>query len=158
MRDGRHANLPWLQETPEPLTTVVWDSWAEIHPQTAQRMGIVEGDILEVTSENGSVRAQAYVFPGLQPDTIAIPMGQGHEAMGRYAKGVGVNPFKILNPVFDKHRRARDVRHARACRKDGRQLTVVKDEGWRPGEVNTQSNRKIVVTLAADKVKLFREE
>jgi len=159
LRDGRHANLPWLQETPEPLTTVVWDSWVEIHPQTAQRMGIGEGDILEVTSENGSVRAQAYLFPGLQPDTVAIPMGQGHEAMGRYAKGVGVNPLKILNPVFEKSTGELAMYATRVhVAKTADSVTVVKDEGWRPGAVNTQSNRKIVVTLAADKVKLFREE
>jgi len=24
LRDGRPANLPWLQESPDPLTTVVW--------------------------------------------------------------------------------------------------------------------------------------
>ncbi len=50
MRDGRHANQPWLQESPDPLTTIVWDSWVEIHPETAAKLGIVEGDIVEVTS------------------------------------------------------------------------------------------------------------
>ncbi len=64
LRDGRHANLSWLQESPDPLTTVVWDSWVEIHPKTAAKLGIVEGDIVEVTSKNGSVKSQAYLFPG----------------------------------------------------------------------------------------------
>ena len=30
---------PWLQESPDPLTTVVWDSWAELHPSTAKAHG-----------------------------------------------------------------------------------------------------------------------
>uniref|UniRef100_UPI0026263680 molybdopterin dinucleotide binding domain-containing protein n=1 Tax=Ferrovum sp. TaxID=2609467 RepID=UPI0026263680 len=70
MRDGRHAYLPWLQESPETMTTVVWDSWVEIHPKTAEAMQIKEGDILQIQSATGSVRAKAYLFPGIQPDTV----------------------------------------------------------------------------------------
>ena len=43
-------------------------------------------------------------------------------------------------------------------RKTGDSVTVAKDEGWRPGVINTQFNRKIVVTMAAGKVKQFPEE
>ncbi|MGO8954554.1 MAG: molybdopterin dinucleotide binding domain-containing protein, partial [Rhodomicrobium sp.] len=158
-RDGRHANLPWLQEVPDSLTTIVWDSWVEIHPKTAERMEIQEGDILEVTSKSGSIKAQAYLFPGIEPGTVSIPIGQGHEAMGRYAKGVGVNPLKILDPVFENTTGELAMCATRVnVRKTGQSVTVVKDEGWRPGNVNTQSNRKIVVTMAADKVKLFAED
>ena len=41
------------------------------------------------------------VFPGLHPDMIAVPIGQGHRAYGRYAKGRGVNPMVLLGPSFD---------------------------------------------------------
>ena len=67
LRDGRHTNQPWLQESPDPLTTIVWDSWVEIHPKKALEMNITEGDILEVTSRTGSIKAQAYLFPGIHP-------------------------------------------------------------------------------------------
>ncbi|MGO9473601.1 MAG: molybdopterin-dependent oxidoreductase [Rhodomicrobium sp.] len=158
-RDGRHANLPWLQETPDSLTTIVWDSWVEIHPKTAERMGIKEGDILEIASKSGSIKTQAYLFPGIDPGTISIPIGQGHEAMGRYAKGVGVNPLKILDPVFEKSTGELAMYATRVkIRKTGDSVTVAKDEGWRPGVINTQFNRKIVVTMAAGKVKQFPEE
>jgi anaerobic selenocysteine-containing dehydrogenase len=158
-RDGRHANLPWLQETPDPLTTIVWDSWVEIHPKTAERLGIAEGDILEVASKSGTIKTQAYLFPGLEPNTVAVPIGNGHEAMGRYAKGTGVNPLKILDPVFEKSTGELALYATRvALRKTGERRTVVKDEGWRPGSVNTQLGRNIVATMAADKVKLFAEE
>ena len=30
--DGRTAHLPWLQEMPDPMTTVMWGSWVEINP------------------------------------------------------------------------------------------------------------------------------
>ena len=102
LRDGRNTNQPWLQESPDPLTTIVWDSWVEIHPRKAAELGIVEGDIVEVAGKNGSVKVQAYIIPGIHPDAVSIPIGRGHDAMGRYAKGYGVNPFQILDMVFDK--------------------------------------------------------
>ena len=37
----------------------------------------------------------------LEPQTIAIPFGMGHTSGGRYAKGVGVNPYEILAEVSD---------------------------------------------------------
>ena len=33
--DGRGANKSWLQEIPEPVSQIVWDGWAEMHPDTA---------------------------------------------------------------------------------------------------------------------------
>ena len=59
MRDGRPANLSWLQESPDPLTTVVWDSWAELHPSTAKALQVREGDVLIIKSAHGSIRAKA---------------------------------------------------------------------------------------------------
>lgn len=99
--DGRHANLPWLQEAPDQISKVVWDSWAELHPSTAAKLGVQTGDVLEIASEQGTIKVKAYVFKGVHPDAVAIPVGQGHEEYGRYAQGVGVNPLKILSPVVD---------------------------------------------------------
>jgi anaerobic selenocysteine-containing dehydrogenase len=158
LRDGRHANLPWMQETPDSLTTVVWDSWVEIHPATAKRLGIADGDILEITSASGSLKTQAYIFPGVHPDVLGVPLGQGHETMGRYADGRGVNPFRILDPVFDR-KTGELALYATKVRvsKTGARGHVVKDEGWKSGAVKTQGGRKLVVTLAADKAKLSEE-
>jgi molybdopterin-containing oxidoreductase family iron-sulfur binding subunit len=161
LRDGRHANLPWLQETPDSLTTIVWDSWAEVHPRTASALGIVDGDVLEITSANGAIKkVQAYIFPGVHPDVIAIPLGQGHESLGRYADryGAGVNPFRILDPVYDRKtgELALYGTHVKVG-KTGERVNVVRDEGWKSGNLKTQAGRKLVVTLAADKAKLSEE-
>jgi anaerobic selenocysteine-containing dehydrogenase len=94
--DGRGASLPWLQQLPDPMTTVVWDSWVEINPKTAAALGISFGDLVEVASPQGSVRAPAVIYPGIRPDMVAIPLGQGHREMGRYAKGRGANPLQLL--------------------------------------------------------------
>ncbi len=101
LHDGRGANRPWLQELPDPLTTGMWGSWIELNPTTAQGLGIHSGDRVRVTSDYGSIEASAMMFPGLHPDMIAVPMGQGHRAYGRYAKGRGVNPLVLLGPSFD---------------------------------------------------------
>lgn len=155
MRDGRNANQPWLQESPDPLTTVVWDSWVEIHPQTAAKLGIVEGDIVEVASRSGSIKAQAYVFPGIHPDAVSVPLGYGHEAMGRYAKGVGANVFKMLDPVLDKDTGELAMNETRVkLSKTGQRVIVVKDEGYSGGK---QLGKKIAVRVQTDKVDLSGE-
>jgi anaerobic selenocysteine-containing dehydrogenase len=94
MGDGNGANRPWLQETPDPMTTVTWNSWIEIHPKMADQLGIHDDDIVEVKSSNGdfSVEAIVYLYPAIRPDTVAIPFGQGHTALGRFAEGRGCNP------------------------------------------------------------------
>lgn len=155
LRDGRHANLPWLQESPDPLTTIVWDSWVEIHPKKALEMDITEGDIIEITSRTGSVKAQAYLFPGIHPDAISIPLGQGHEALGRYAKGYGVNPFQILDAVFDKETGELAMHETRVkISKTGQRVIVVKDESAAGAK---QIRKKIAGRMSTDNVDLSKE-
>ncbi|HEX5323053.1 MAG TPA: molybdopterin-dependent oxidoreductase [Capsulimonadaceae bacterium] len=102
--DGRHANLPWLQEVPDPMTSAVWNNWAEINLQVAEKMEIRTGDIVRITTDRGAIEAPALPTPGLHPGVIAMPIGQGHTNYGRYASGVGVNPFAILDLATDMNR------------------------------------------------------
>jgi molybdopterin-containing oxidoreductase family iron-sulfur binding subunit len=155
LRDGRHANQPWLQESPDPLTTIVWDSWVELHPKTAAKLGIVEGDIVEVTSRSGSVKAQAYLFPGIHPDAVSIPLGNGHVALGRWAKDVGVNAFGILDQVVDKETGELALHETRVkISKTGKRVFIVKDEGAVGG---SQAGVKIAVRVSTDDVELSGE-
>ncbi|MBI4745892.1 MAG: molybdopterin-dependent oxidoreductase [Deltaproteobacteria bacterium] len=68
--DGRGANLPWLQEMPDPMTSVVWGSWIEVNPMTASSLGIKEGDTVTVESPFGKIAAHVYLYPGIRPDTV----------------------------------------------------------------------------------------
>ncbi|HBD28844.1 MAG TPA: hypothetical protein DC040_06745, partial [Deltaproteobacteria bacterium] len=69
----------WLQEVPDPMSQIVWDSWMEINPDTAQKLGINDRAIVEVSTPYGSVQATAYYHFGIHRNAIAIPMGQGHQ-------------------------------------------------------------------------------
>jgi len=99
--DGSTAHLPWLQEMPDPMTSAMWSSWVEINPQAAAKLGIAQGDLIEVTSTQGSVRAPAMMSPGIAPGVVAMPVGQGHETFTRFASKRGVNPIAILAPIAD---------------------------------------------------------
>jgi anaerobic selenocysteine-containing dehydrogenase len=99
--DGSLANLPWLQELPDVLTSAMWSSWVEIHPKTGERLGIKQGDLVEIASQQGSVRAPAILSPGIAPDMVAMPVGQGHTNFGRFASGRGANPLSILAPLAE---------------------------------------------------------
>lgn len=92
---GEQANLPALQELPDAMTSVMWGSWVEINPKTAESLGIKDGDTIEVETPHGSLRAPAVIYPAIRPDTIAMPYGQGHTAYGRYASGRGVNASRV---------------------------------------------------------------
>ncbi|MEO7134611.1 MAG: molybdopterin-dependent oxidoreductase, partial [Vicinamibacterales bacterium] len=89
--DGSLAHLPWLQELPDPMTSGMWCSWVEINEKKALALGIKQGDLIEVTSTQGSVRAPAFLNPGIAPDAVAMPVGQGHTNFTRYATNRGVN-------------------------------------------------------------------
>jgi len=97
LHDGRGANKSWLQELPDPVSKIAWHAWVEVHPETAARWQLANGDILLLTSPHGVVRAPAWITPGIRPDVLAIPTGQGHTAYGRYARDRSFNAFELLN-------------------------------------------------------------
>jgi molybdopterin-containing oxidoreductase family iron-sulfur binding subunit len=104
--DGRGANKPWLQEMPEPVSQIVWDSWAEMHPDTAAKFGLKQDyesvrlyagiNVIEITTAAGPIELAVTVTPTVKPGVIAAPIGQGHTSYGRFAKGRGVNLWAFL--------------------------------------------------------------
>jgi anaerobic selenocysteine-containing dehydrogenase len=96
LSDGSGSNKSWLQELPDPTTTVVWNSWIEINPETADRLGISDDDVVRITSPFGELEASVYRYPAIRPDTIAMPFGQGHTSFGRYAQNRGANLVRLL--------------------------------------------------------------
>jgi anaerobic selenocysteine-containing dehydrogenase/Fe-S-cluster-containing dehydrogenase component len=147
--DGRGANKPWLQELPDPVSKVLWSSWVEIHPEAAARVGIERGDIVEVTGPGGKVRAPAFLYLGIRPDTIAIAIGQGHTSAtrldafepkntdartvqwgyGRYARGIGARAHDLIAPRTDRAGGLALVSTKVTLAKTGDHETLISTEG-----------------------------
>src|SRR2546423_5891346 len=97
MYDGRGASRAWLQEAPDPITSVAWDAWVEIAAETAKALGITRGDIVRVTSPYGAIELAAYPTPTLHPKAVAIPIG--HRYAGYHVPRYVGRPPTPQNPV-----------------------------------------------------------
>ncbi len=86
--DGRSADLPWLQEIPDPVTHVAWGSWAEVSLTTAEKLGVEYGDVLAIETSAGRIEVPAFPRGGIRDDVVAVPIGQGH-TVGHFASKAG---------------------------------------------------------------------
>lgn len=142
--DGRGAHLPWLQATPDPVTTGTWQTWVEINHRKAEEMGVAEGDVVRLVSRYGSIEALVYPHPGMPPDVVSVPIGQGHRAGGRYAEGRGSNVLSILAPLADETTGALAWAATRvAVEKTGRWIRLPKLENTVP-DLPVDEERQIV--------------
>jgi anaerobic selenocysteine-containing dehydrogenase len=99
--DGSGASQLWLQGSPDTMTSLAWQTWVEINPLTAQQLGLKDGDVVKISSPNGELQALVETYPGIRPDTLAIPTGQGHTDAGRYARNRGSNPVALIGGIPD---------------------------------------------------------
>jgi thiosulfate reductase/polysulfide reductase chain A len=60
-----------------------------IHPDTAARFGVGDGDEVWVESMYGRVKARAKLSRRMHPDVVGLQHGFGHSALGKQAKGRG---------------------------------------------------------------------
>ncbi len=89
---GKHANNPWLQELPDPVSKLSWDNYLAVSPSDAGSMSLVTGDIVNV---NDTIRIPVLVQPGQAPGTVSAAMGYGRSVAGKVAEGVGVNVMPL---------------------------------------------------------------
>jgi anaerobic selenocysteine-containing dehydrogenase len=73
----------------------------EINPETAKRYGIGDEDWVWIESPNGKLKARAKVYKGAMPDVLSIPFGKGHRSGGRWSKGLGENPYRLIGDDLD---------------------------------------------------------
>ena len=75
------GNKPWLLEIPHPVTQIAWDAWVEIHPDTAIKLGIKHGDLVQISTAQGQIKVPAFLYYGIRPGTIAVPTGMGRTVL-----------------------------------------------------------------------------
>ena len=142
--DGTHANRPWLQELPDPVSKVMWHSWVEMNPATVERLGLRKGDVVSVGTAQGSLEVPVWPYPGIREDAAAIAMGGGHTNYGRFANGNGVNPMGLLGAVTDANSGALALVSTRA--------TIIATGAWRrltsTEGSNVQDDRNVTPAVA----------
>ncbi len=99
MGDGRHANNAWLQELPDPITSVCWDNYAAISTDLAKKMGIKDDDVIEIAlaSDGGAkIEVPVVVQPGIHPETVSVALGYGRKIEGKVGRGTGADAFSLV--------------------------------------------------------------
>jgi len=90
--DGHDANNPWLQELPEPISSVTWDNFAAISPATAAELGLAEGDIIRI---NDKMEVPVLIQPGQAQGSLSVALGYGRTKAGVSADSRGGNAFLL---------------------------------------------------------------
>lgn len=98
---GTGAEYPFLQAILDPGHEGRRETWMEIHPQTAAALGIADRDWVQVASDRAAISVRARVSPRVVTGVVAIPVGLGKHGGGRWARGLGANPLRLLSQARD---------------------------------------------------------
>ena len=97
---GQHANNPWLQEMPDPVTRTVWDNMLCIPlglndstSNYASLNDLKDGDKATLTIGQSEVEVVVVRMFGMAENTVAIALGYGKTEGGYVERGTGVNMF-----------------------------------------------------------------
>jgi molybdopterin-containing oxidoreductase family iron-sulfur binding subunit len=143
--DGRGANKAWLNEIPDPLTTIAWQSAVLMHPETAADLKVSEGDLVTLKGDGESLAAAVYDWEGVVPGAMVMTAGQGHSGLGRYARNQGANPFQLLGSTSEEDNQPVFMAHPLTAQAAGQSVPLARTAGSR-----SQHDRKIALhtTLA----------
>lgn len=93
--DGRFAGNSWLQEVPNPITTITWDNVAMISPATARTLGVDNGNLVTLRFRGNTVAAPIWVMRGIPNDAVVVTLGYGRTEGSQVGQGLGFNAYAI---------------------------------------------------------------
>ena len=146
--DGRFGNVAWLQELPDPVTKLTWENAALMSPKTAQRLGVSQGDQVDLGLRGPPAHAPVLIEPGHAEDCVTVSMGYGRRGEGEaLCRGLG----------FDTS----DLRHGDApwfapgltVARTGRKIKIAQTQ-----EHHSMEGRLIAAWTTAAKLKETSEE
>lgn len=73
------------------------DLYVQIHPEKAARLRIADGERVKVETAHGAIEAVAWVYAGIRPRTVFIPIGWGERQP--------FHPWRSVNFLTDKTQR-----------------------------------------------------
>ena len=103
--DGQHANNPWLQELPDPITRASWDNYITISAIDATRLGLennnvangaLNGSYVNLTmGETVIKKVPVLIQPGQANGSIGLALGYGRTSSIQKEMQTGVNAFRL---------------------------------------------------------------
>jgi len=99
--NGIYANIPWLQEMPDPVTKATWDNYLTVSQKWATENGVTMYEEhtgkASITVNGKSLIVPIMIQPGQADGTFGLALGYGRTKAGRVANGVGVDAYKLLD-------------------------------------------------------------
>jgi molybdopterin-containing oxidoreductase family iron-sulfur binding subunit len=96
---GRWIENAWLQELPDPVTKLTWENAVHLSVATARRLGVEDGELVEVSAHGRKVVGPALRVPGHADDAVTLALGWGQAAGGPVGKGTGFDASPLRAPV-----------------------------------------------------------
>ncbi|WP_343696699.1 TAT-variant-translocated molybdopterin oxidoreductase [Flavobacterium sp.] len=129
MGDGQHANNPWLQEFPDPITRVSWDNYITVSNADAQKYNLsnrivanggLNGSYATITTADGKKieNVPVIVQPGQAVGTVGFAVGYGRKEGLKEEMQVGLNAYALytnFNSVQSITIAAANGEHEFAC-------------------------------------------
>jgi len=101
LSNGCMANTPFMNKLIPDSMLKQNDVFVDIHPQTAQSLGIASGDRVSLKTTQGEASVLVNVSPTARPGVVYMPRGLGHKAYDEYIKGKGVNANSLMEVQLD---------------------------------------------------------
>ena len=105
--DGTHANNPWLQELPDPVSRVTWDNYLTISSVDANLLGLenkyvsngaLNGSKVNVSIDGVTLKSvPVLIQPGQTEGTVGLSFGYGRNIAGKVGNHIGVNAYAFYN-------------------------------------------------------------
>ena len=133
---GATPNNGWLQELPDPISKLTWGNAAALSPARAAALGVDDGDLVDVTVGDRTVRLPVLRQPGLPATVVAVAVGHGRARAGKIAAGHGADAWALGQPT------------AFGARRSGLAVTLRRAGGNRPLAITqthaSQEGRELV--------------
>jgi Fe-S-cluster-containing dehydrogenase component len=93
--DGRYNNNGWLQELPDPITTMTWDNAVLLSRRTARELGLKNFDVVEIKLGQRAIHGPVWIQPGMADYSLGLALGYGRSQAGRVGSGAGFNAYAL---------------------------------------------------------------
>jgi len=100
--DGDGLAFPYVLKSIDPVVFYRGKFFVQINRDTGKKYGLSQNGSIVIKSARGKLgKVYVHLTDIVAPDTIAIPIGFGHESYTKYGNNKGVNPKKIMAAEVD---------------------------------------------------------